>query len=63
MSEGRPGLRPWLIGQVNKGCIEGLRWLNEDKTKFQIPWKHKGKQEWNEEMGRIFRVWRLLATI
>lgn len=54
--EGKQRLRPWLEAQINSGEIPGLHWLNEDKTKFQIPWKHGGKQDWNPDSGRIFKV-------
>lgn len=55
--EGKQRLRPWLEAQINSGEIPGLHWLNEDKTKFQIPWKHGGKQDWNPDSGRIFKEW------
>jgi len=52
----RQRLRPWLIAQINSGQIPGLYWLNEEKTKFKIPWKHAGKQDWNPSYSQIFTV-------
>ena len=52
----RQRLRPWLIAQINSGQIQGLCWLNEEHTKFKIPWKHAGKQDWNPSYSQIFTV-------
>jgi len=49
-------LRPFLEAQINKGKIEGLFWLNEQKTKFRIPWYHGGKPDWKPYRGQIFKV-------
>jgi len=55
-NEGKQRLLPWIVAQIEGGQIEGLHWLNDEKTLFQIPWTHKGRQEWNEDSGRIFMV-------
>jgi len=52
----RQRLRPWLIAQINSGHIPGLYWLNAEQTKFRIPWKHAGKQDWNPSYSQIFTV-------
>ena len=52
----RQRLRPWLIGQIDRGCIPGLCWLNVDRTKFKIPWKHAGNKDWVPSDGQIFKV-------
>jgi len=49
-------LRPFLEAQINNGQIEGLRWINVQKTKFRIPWWHSGKPDWKVEHGQIFKV-------
>jgi len=51
-----PRLRPFLKAQINSGRIEGLHWLNDQKTKFRLPWWHGGKPEWNPERCHIFKV-------
>ena len=50
-------LRPWLEAQINGGLVPGLYWLDEDKTKFRISWKHSGKQDWCPKHGQIFMEW------
>lgn len=57
MSSGKQRLRPWLEDMISKGEIDGLRWMNSEKTKFRIPWKHGGKQDWSPENSRIFMEW------
>jgi len=49
-------LRPWLERLLNQGDINGLQWIDEDRTKFRIVWKHHGKQNWSPEHGRVFMV-------
>ena len=55
--EGRQRLRPWLEAKIDSGTIHGLKWLNDEKTMFQIPWKHGGKQDWTPENSRVFMEW------
>lgn len=54
----RQRLRPWLIAKIDSGNIPGLEWLNAEKTKFKIPWKHAGKQGWDPSCSQIFTVRR-----
>jgi len=55
-SVSRQRLRPWLIAQINGGNVPGLYWLNAEKTKFKIPWKHAGNKDWDPSYGQIFKV-------
>uniref|UniRef100_A0A8C5SJJ7 Interferon regulatory factor 8 n=1 Tax=Laticauda laticaudata TaxID=8630 RepID=A0A8C5SJJ7_LATLA len=51
-------LRQWLIEQIDSGLYPGLIWENEEKTMFRIPWKHAGKQDYNQEVdASIFKAW------
>lgn len=54
--EGKQRLRPWLEAQISGGEIPGLCWINDEKTKFKIPWKHGGKHDWIPDSGLIFKV-------
>lgn len=50
-------LRQWLIEQIDSDLYPGLIWENEEKTMFRIPWKHAGKQDYNQEVdASIFKV-------
>ncbi|XP_019391512.1 PREDICTED: interferon regulatory factor 8 isoform X1 [Crocodylus porosus] len=51
-------LRQWLIEQIDSGMYSGLIWENEEKNMFRIPWKHAGKQDYNQEVdASIFKAW------
>nr|XP_033798885.1 interferon regulatory factor 8 [Geotrypetes seraphini] len=51
-------LRQWLIEQIDSGLYPGLVWENDDKGMFRIPWKHAGKQDYNQEVdASIFKAW------
>ena len=41
---------------LNSGQIPGLTWVDKGKLIFKIPWKHRGKQDWSEDNGLIFKV-------
>ncbi|XP_004704575.1 interferon regulatory factor 8 isoform X2 [Echinops telfairi] len=51
-------LRQWLIEQIDSSMYPGLIWENEAKSMFRIPWKHAGKQDYNQEVdASIFKAW------
>ncbi|XP_041123510.1 interferon regulatory factor 8-like [Polyodon spathula] len=53
-------LRQWLIEQIQSYLYPGLLWENEEKTMFRIPWKHAGKQDYNQEIdASIFKAWAI----
>ncbi|XP_004603181.2 interferon regulatory factor 7 isoform X2 [Sorex araneus] len=56
---GGPRLRfgDWLLGEVSSGCYDGLRWLDADRTRFRVPWKHFGHKNLSEADARIFKAW------
>lgn len=47
----------WLLGEVSSGQYEGLRWLDEARTVFRVPWKHFGRRDLDEADARIFKAW------
>ncbi|XP_077109183.1 interferon regulatory factor 4-like isoform X4 [Ranitomeya variabilis] len=53
-------LKEWLILQIDSGKYPGLRWENEEKTVFKIPWKHAAKHNYKEEEdAALFRAWAI----
>lgn len=46
----------WLLGEVSSGRYEGLRWLDEARTVFRVPWKHFSRKDLGEADARIFKV-------
>ncbi|XP_063801758.1 interferon regulatory factor 8 [Pseudophryne corroboree] len=53
-------LRQWLIEQIDSSLYPGLVWENDEKSLFRIPWKHAGKQDYNQAVdASIFKAWAL----
>lgn len=55
--EYRDRLRTWLVKMIDSGEVPGLKWLNDEKTVFRMPWKHAGRQDYNLEDSKIFMEW------
>jgi len=53
---GKQRLRPFLEALINGGKIQGLYWLNDEKTKFRIPWWNVAKPDQHPEHVQIFKV-------
>lgn len=53
-------LRNWVVEQVESGKFPGVRWEDEEKTMFRIPWKHAGKQDFREDQdAAVFKAWAI----
>ncbi|NXS14852.1 IRF4 factor, partial [Neodrepanis coruscans] len=51
-------LKEWLIAQIDSGRYPGLRWENQHRTLFRIPWKHAAKQDYRQqEDAALFKAW------
>lgn len=51
-------LKQWLMEQIECAQYSGLQWEDESRTLFRIPWKHAGKQDYNQEIdASIFKAW------
>ncbi|CAJ1048799.1 interferon regulatory factor 8 [Xyrichtys novacula] len=51
-------LKQWLMEQIDSAQYSGLQWEDESRTLFRIPWKHAGKQDYNQEIdASIFKAW------
>jgi hypothetical protein len=50
-------LRPWLENLINCGVIPGLEWIDEARTMFKVPWKHRSKKNWSLRHSSVFLEW------
>lgn len=51
-------LKQWLMEQIQSGQYPGLLWEDDGRTMFRIPWKHAGKQDYNQDIdASIFKAW------
>ncbi|XP_020569339.2 interferon regulatory factor 8 [Oryzias latipes] len=58
LNSGGRRLKQWLIEQIQSGQYSGLQWEDENHSMFRIPWKHAGKQDYNQEVdASIFKAW------
>ncbi|XP_007941039.1 interferon regulatory factor 3 [Orycteropus afer afer] len=57
MGTQKPRILPWLISQLDMGQMEGVAWVDEKHTRFRIPWKHRLRQDTQQEDFRIFQAW------
>lgn len=58
LNSGGRRLKQWLVEQINSNQYSGLQWEDDPhRTMFRIPWKHAGKQDYNQEVdASIFKV-------
>lgn len=50
-------LKQWLMEQIQSAQYPGLQWEDDSHALFRIPWKHAGKQDYNQEVdASIFKV-------
>lgn len=55
-------MKNWIIQQVNSGKFPGLEWVNKEKTKFKVPWRHAKKKGYNRERdAALFKEWAIFT--
>ncbi|XP_060111557.1 interferon regulatory factor 3 [Heteronotia binoei] len=57
MGTQRPLIVPWLLEQLDAQRFPGASWLNPERTRFRIPWKHKSRQSATPEDFQLFEAW------
>lgn len=57
MGSQKPRILPWLVSALDQGLFEGVAWLDANRTRFRIPWKHGLRQDAQQEDFGIFLAW------
>jgi len=53
-------MRDWLVRMINSGQFPGLKWIDEEKMIFRVPWIHAKKRDYNQERdAALFREWAI----
>lgn len=53
-------MRPWLEQMIDSNTVDGLHWVDKEKTMFCVPWKHAARHGW--EMSKdasLFKEWAI----
>ena len=54
----RQRMRPWLEGLLNRGSVDGLKWIDGGEKIFEIPWRHGSRHGWNQTKDAdLFERW------
>lgn len=60
MPVSRMRMRPWLEAMIESRSFSGLRWLDEEKRQFSIPWKHAARHGWEmDKDASLFKEWAI----
>ncbi|XP_050783977.1 interferon regulatory factor 3 isoform X1 [Gopherus flavomarginatus] len=59
MGTPKPLIVPWLRRKLDEGCYPGVRWLDQRRTQFRVPWKHGLRQDASTEDFQLFRDWAI----
>lgn len=59
MGAQRPLIVPWLIEKLDAQEYPGVSWLNPERTRFRVPWKHGARQSAVPEDFQIFQDWAI----
>ncbi|XP_066466759.1 interferon regulatory factor 7 isoform X2 [Tiliqua scincoides] len=51
----------WLIKEIDSGSYDGLRWEDDSRTTFRIPWKHNARKSLVANDYKIFQAWALVS--
>ncbi|XP_066484833.1 interferon regulatory factor 3 isoform X2 [Tiliqua scincoides] len=57
----RPLIVPWLVEQLDAQQYPGVAWLNPERTRFRVPWKHGSRQSISTEDFQLFEGWAIAS--
>ncbi|KXJ13438.1 interferon regulatory factor 2 isoform X2 [Exaiptasia diaphana] len=56
----RKPMRQWIKEKLDSKSYPGLRWIDKNRGKFEISWKHGSLETWSwEEDVHVFREWAI----
>ncbi|XP_015263994.1 PREDICTED: interferon regulatory factor 3 isoform X1 [Gekko japonicus] len=61
MGAQRPLIVPWLLEQLDAQRFPGVSWLNPERTRFRIPWKHGSRHSTIPEDFQLFEAWAIAS--
>ena len=53
----RKGFCEWFRDTINKGIVEGLVWLDDEKTEVRVPWKRVDKPGFHPNDAKLFKLY------
>lgn len=60
MPVSRMRMRPWLENMIESKCINGMAWVDKEKTMFSVPWKHAARHGWEMDKDAcLFKKWAI----
>ncbi|XP_053114730.1 interferon regulatory factor 3 [Hemicordylus capensis] len=61
MGAQKPLILHWLVGHLNAETYPGVSWLNQERTRFRIPWKHGSRHSVGPEDFQLFEGWAIAS--
>ncbi|XP_067673215.1 interferon regulatory factor 1-like isoform X2 [Haliotis asinina] len=56
----REKMRPWLERQLDQEVVPDVKWVDGNRTTFEIPWRHAARHGWSiEKDACIFELWAI----
>jgi len=53
-------MRQWLLELIDEGRIQGLYWVDDNKTLVHIPWLHASRHTFDTDKdSTLFRLWAI----
>lgn len=47
----------WLSYHLHRNTFAEMKFIDERKKRFQVPWVHKSNRRWNENTASVFKAW------
>lgn len=47
----------WICHHLHQKTFAEMKFIDERKKRFQVPWVHKSNRRWNENSAGVFKAW------